>query len=108
MTEKEYIEREALIKICEEIIQIRWNETTAPVSWSHAYADFIEDIENQPSADVAPVRHAKWVLIDECVNEGVYCSNCHKKVYRVEYANQKVKSNYCPNCGAKMGGNKVE
>lgn len=108
MPEKEYIEREALIKICEEIIQIRWNETTAPVSWSHAYADFIEDIENQPSADVAPVRHAKWVLIDECVNEGVYCSNCHKKVYRVEYANQKVKSNYCPNCGAKMDGNEVE
>ena len=55
-----------------------------------------------------PVRHAKWELIDECANEGVYCSNCHKKVYRAEYANQKVKSNYCPNCGAKMDDNKVE
>ena len=55
-----------------------------------------------------PVRHAKWELIDECVNEGVYCSNCHKKIYRAEYANQKVKSNYCPNCGAKMDGNEVE
>ena len=54
------------------------------------------------AADVAPVRHAKWELIDECINEGVYCSNCHKKIYRAEYANQKVKSNFCPNCGAKM------
>ena len=59
-------------------------------------------LEKLPAADVAPVRHAKWVLIDECVNEGVYCSNCHKKIYRAEYANQKVKSNFCPNCGAKM------
>ena len=59
-------------------------------------------------SDVAPVRHAKWELIDECVNEGVYCSNCHKKIYRAEYANQKVKSNYCPNCTTKMYGNEVE
>lgn len=49
-----------------------------------------------------PTGH--WFLLDECSNEGVYCSNCHKKVYRVDYANQKVKSNYCPNCGADMQG----
>ena len=59
-------------------------------------------IAEQPTADVVPVNHAKWKLLDDCANEGVYCSNCHKKVYRAEYANQKVKSNYCPNCGAKM------
>ncbi len=47
----EYIEREALIDFCKKIIHERWNETTAPVSWSHAYADFIDDINNQPAAD---------------------------------------------------------
>ena len=47
-----------------------------------------------------PTGH--WFLLDECSNEGVYCSNCRKKVYRVEYANQKMKSNFCPNCGADM------
>lgn len=47
-----------------------------------------------------------WFLLDECANEGVYCSNCRKKVYRVEYANQKVKSNFCPNCGADMRGDR--
>ena len=46
----------------------------------------------------------EWVLLEECANEGVYCSVCHKKVYRKEYANQKVMSPYCPNCGAKMKG----
>ena len=47
-------------------------------------------------------KHGSWFLLDECVNEGVYCSVCHKKVYKTDYANQKVKSRYCPNCGAIM------
>ena len=68
------------------------------------YSMVFDTIDNFPTTDVAPVRHAKWELIDECINEGVYCSNCRKKIYRSEYANQKVKSNYCPNCGAKMDG----
>lgn len=48
------------------------------------------------------IKHGEWQLIDECSNEGVYCSVCHKKVYRTDYANQKIKSKYCPNCGAIM------
>ena len=97
MTEKEYIEREALIKTCEEIIQISWNETTAPISWSHAYADFIDDIEEQPAADVAPVRHGRWV------NESFYthCSVCGNMAIYDKYG-QEVESDYCPNCGARM------
>ena len=47
-----------------------------------------------------PVGH--WFLLDECANEGVYCSICNKKVYKKHYANQKLKSKFCPNCGAKM------
>lgn len=47
-------------------------------------------------------RHGYWYLLDDCTNAGVYCSECYKKVYRVEYANQKIKSKYCPNCGAIM------
>ena len=43
-----------------------------------------------------------WYLLDECSNEGVYCSKCHKKIYKKDYANQKLKSKYCPNCGKKM------
>ena len=47
-----------------------------------------------------PVGH--WNLLDECSNEGVYCSVCNKKVYKKYYANQKVQSKFCPNCGAMM------
>lgn len=47
-------------------------------------------------------KHGYWYALDECANEGVYCSACNKKVYKLNYANQKLKSKYCPNCGAIM------
>ena len=47
-------------------------------------------------------KHGYWYVLDECANEGVYCSACNKKVYKLNYANQKLKSKYCPNCGAIM------
>ena len=63
-----------------------------------------------PVADVAPVRHGHWISLTECANEGVYCSICEKKVWKSDYAwcskrrRNKLQSNYCPNCGAKMDG----
>ena len=124
MAEKEYIEREALIKACKKIIHDRWNETTAPVSWSHAYADFIDDINNQPSADVAPVRHGHWIyqssrkFINTDVSEeklqkeilgyggrvvlNLQCSVCRK----VTMVCNSISYEYCPHCGAKMDGDK--
>ena len=47
-------------------------------------------------------KHGHWTYLSECANEGIYCSVCNKKVYKKEYANQKIKSKYCPNCGAIM------
>lgn len=48
------------------------------------------------------VKHGHWKLLDECYNSGIYCSVCGKKVYKTCYANQKIKSKYCPNCGSIM------
>lgn len=56
--------------------------------------DYIYNSEN--------TKHGHWKLLDECSNAGVYCSVCGKKVYRTDYANQKIKSKYCPNCGSIM------
>lgn len=92
----EYIEREALIEKCKAIIQDKWNDKSAPVSWSHAYADFIEDIENQPAADVAPVVHGHWIRQDESFTR-FKCSNPECGI-----ENCSGFENYCPNCGAKM------
>lgn len=47
-----------------------------------------------------------WVSLTDCSNAGVYCSVCHKKVYKEDYAwcnrKNKLRSDYCPHCGAKM------
>jgi hypothetical protein len=59
-----------------------------------------------PLLDAVPVRNGQWISLTDCANAGVYCSICHKKVYKEDYAwcnrKNKVRSAYCPNCGAKM------
>lgn len=85
----EYIEREAAIE-----------------SAKHAWAKGLEPsqyIEIIPSADVAPVRHGRWieytkVIIPEPYNkweQAWKCSECGFDDGFVAY-------NFCPNCGAKM------
>ena len=49
------------------------------------------------SADVAPVRHARWKSYGKNLGE---CSECGEIV--------SVRSNYCPNCGANMRGSNDE
>ena len=66
--------------------------------------DFKKAIKKMPKgiiADVAPVRHGRWIASHD---EFCACSICKYPVY-VGW-NQ---TNYCPNCGAKMdGGNEGE
>lgn len=81
----EYIDREAAI----EAIMGEPPDAHYP----HWYADKIKAIT---AADVATVRHGRWV---EPHDEFCACSICKYPVY-VGW-NQ---TNYCPNCGAKMDG----
>ena len=101
----EYIEREALYE------KAYWHGEHPDVG--NPFPDGvdaidIEDVDAIPAADVAPVRHGRWISLIECANEGVYCSICKKKVWKSDYAwcskksRNKLRFNYCPNCGAKM------
>lgn len=58
----------------------------------------------QPAADVSEVVHGQWYMLDDCANAGVYCSDCGRRVHREEFAYKKLRSKYCPHCGAKMDG----
>lgn len=74
----------------------------------HDACDFIrERIDALAPANVAPVRHGKWV---DCGDEyGSYerCSICGDEFENWEA--DGAKTFYCPNCGARMdGGNENE
>ena len=57
---------------------------------------------------VEKVWRGEWMALDESSNEGVYCKRCKKKVYRIEYANEKMRSPFCPACGAAQTDEAVE
>ena len=64
--------------------------------------DKINSLQSMDTIEKESKKHGSWILLNECANAGVYCSVCHKKVYKTDYANQRIKSKYCPNCGAIM------
>lgn len=68
----------------------------------------VEDLlNNQPSADVVEVRHAEWELIEkeDFIYEIRKCSACGAERFFEE--DDKL-CNFCPDCGAKMDGERRE
>lgn len=69
-------------------------------------AVFVPYIKGAPTVDAVPVVHGHWTSLTDCSNAGVYCSVCQKKVYKEDYAwanrKNKLRSKFCPNCGARM------
>ena len=41
-------------------------------------------------------KHGYWFALDECANEGVYCSVCNKKVYKLNYCESEVEIEVLP------------
>ena len=118
--DKEYIEREAFLKheqdqYCEGCTRREGKKNGKYVTLYEigeapcracAIDDVMDDVENFPAADVAPVRHGQWQKsYADHESFGVrpffrYCSNCHETtVYQYRY---------CPNCGAVMDGGPEE
>ena len=53
------------------------------------------------AADVAPVRHGRWVLDEK--RYVVYCSECSEPVsYYPNIRDVREENHYCTNCGCKM------
>lgn len=62
--------------------------------------DVIALIVEQPAADVEEVRHGEWTKSSP-YNRFMNCSSCG-------FGQNHTTFNYCPNCGAKMDGERRE
>lgn len=89
MKMKEYIEREAVLKKAVEV--------------SGCFSEMVSawDIAHEPAADVAEVRHGRWI-------ENTFCSCCGG--FGEDDKGNIIQSfyNYCPNCGARMDKSGLE
>ena len=67
--------------------------------------DVINAIKNIPSADVAEVRHGKWIEQEDGFGDTYYdCSCCGEPFCLIEGTPTDNMYNFCPNCGADMRG----
>ena len=94
----EYIDREAILSEIERREALMVGDKRISVD---AMKHFIK---NRPAADVAPVRHGRWIAI-KVPNEWDkgQCSEC-----RSIFNSSVWGTNYCPNCGADMRGSNDE
>ena len=90
---KEYIERSAIMGVLQDIPAGCIGE---PCNVGLRYARV--QISAIPAADVAPVKHGRWIVFDPKNAESKECSVCGYLFSRLH------PSNYCPNCGARMEG----
>ena len=91
LTMAEYVTKEQVIDWYRP-----YGQTDEPIP----FETLVSDLRNMKAADVATVRHGRWIAI-KVLNEWDkgQCSEC-----RSIFNSSVWGTNYCPNCGAKMDG----
>ena len=100
----DYISREELIKALETDYNSDWSGVEEYVEGTRdEYDDVLTIVCGMKAADVQPIRHGRWIGINEYCKKngyipsgmGIYywCSECGKEEPKI--------SDYCPNCLAK-------
>lgn len=100
---KEYIERAAALDICQKEYEERLRMADYcgdTVAWNIGGA-----IKSLPAADVAEVRHGKWIPSDMGggePDEAYVCSECGEPWTLIDGNPAENNMRYCPACGARM------
>ena len=100
---KEYIERERLKEALNADLQ------TLQSLDEHTMNLILLEIYEAPAADVAPVRHGRWIRPHwrnsvSCAD----CSECGAEAHHAEYRGVQKNYKICPACGALMDGKEGE
>ena len=94
----EYIERALLVGA---LTNGDAQATIRAMTGEEAYSYFLRLVNTSPTADVAPVRHGRWIknsfLSDDITTAGK-CCECGEIISWFSKG-----PDYCPNCGAKNG-----
>lgn len=100
----EYIEKEKALNIFGDIPEGYgyYKPFTFPVSRTtrEAITLFKKEINKITAADVAPVKHGRWVR----KGSNWYCTECNRGYRIICGAPAAVTFEFCPNCGCKMDG----
>ena len=98
LTMAEYIDRGALIEWLKRIrlIDLSDGRGLCRVIMEDDFKKAIKKMPKGIIADVAPVRHGRWLCVDTDTEQFFLCNRCKKKEY--------WESDYCPNCGCRMDG----
>lgn len=96
----EYIKREELMEF--PIRRNHYDRKNGNKHFINGIETVLEYAENLPAADVAPVRHGRWI------DKGEYavCTECGGRS-GTQYDGVEpipLMIQFCPNCGAKMDG----
>ena len=93
-----------MMDLMEKLVELLTNSPQLDVlDWTTGW----EEAANYLIANGVTVQErGYWASLTDCANAGVYCSVCHKKIYKEDYARcnrkNKLRSDYCPHCGSKM------
>ena len=104
MADKEYIERWALLDKLKEL-KDEWGFTFT----ADGVGLSMWEVEDAPAADVVEVVHGHWMEhADDWCGAYYTCSACGCDWTTIDGTPQENNMKYCPECGAKMDGERKE
>ena len=96
-----YIDKEPIV----EFITKGLNNPDKLKAFGYDAIEILTEIEYAPTADVAEVRHGYWKYVDGDLGySDLECSECGA----ITAFFDDERFNYCPNCGAKMDGERKQ
>lgn len=92
----EYVEREKVLQ--------RMTTESLPRDAGHLYLAMRNMVKKASAADVVEVVHGEWREVDQTGRNPRHIQYTTKQCSVCGYWNGRRKTNYCPNCGADMRG----